>query len=399
MIKKERFIMAAKLFTRAFIVIWIVNFLLYLSYTMINPSLPIYFESISVSGSWAGFCVGMFTLGSIFVRPIAGGILDRFGRRMVFFVSTMILTVLVFSYSFAGSIAMLLLLRVVHGFDWGFASTSTNTLATDTIPRHRMGKGIALFSISMSFATAGAPALAVALMERYSFSGMMRISALFIFLGLLTACLYPFKEHHHKPIRPVTPQRHHFNKAALFERSALLPAVIICCIAMTLTAVITYEPAYAMSLGIGSSGSFFVFYAVGLISVRLVIGNIVDRFGVTIATIPTFCCLIAALVLLAFTHSLPMLLASGFLYGAGYGGAQSTLQSLAVMNAPSEHYGAANGTFFIGFDFGYGIGALLAGILSDHIGYASMYLSLTSFLVLAAVLVLKFHPQRKTAKS
>ena len=94
-----------------------------------------------------------------------------------------------------------------------------------------------------------------------------------------------------------------------------------------------------------------------------------------------------------------MLLASGFLYGAGYGGAQSTLQSLAVMNAPSEHYGAANGTFFIGFDFGYGIGALLAGILSDHIGYASMYLSLTSFLVLAAVLVLKFHPQRKTAKS
>ena len=60
--------MATRLLTRSFIIIWIVNFLLYLSYTMINPSLPIYFESIGVSGSWAGFCVGMFTLGSILVR-------------------------------------------------------------------------------------------------------------------------------------------------------------------------------------------------------------------------------------------------------------------------------------------------------------------------------------------
>ena len=65
------------------------------------------------------------------------------------------------------------------------------------------------------------------------------------------------------------------------------------------------------------------------------------------------------------------------------------------MNAPSDHYGAANGTFFIGFDFGYGIGALLAGVLSDHIGYSAMYLCLVSFLILAAILVLKFHPKKK----
>ena len=90
-----------------------------------------------------------------------------------------------------------------------------------------MGKGIALFSISMSFATAGAPALAFALMDHWSFAGMMRISAVFVLLGLIIACLYPFSEHHHKPIRPVTPHHHHFNKDALFERSALLPAVII----------------------------------------------------------------------------------------------------------------------------------------------------------------------------
>ena len=90
-----------------------------------------------------------------------------------------------------------------------------------------------------------------------------------------------------------------------------------------------------------------------------------------------------------------MLLLSGFLYGVGYGGSQSTLQSLAVMNAPSSRYGAANGTFFVGFDCGYGFGALLAGILSAVIGYAQMYLYLIIMLVIATILVLVFHPHKE----
>ncbi len=388
-------LLASKLFKRSFVMIWIINFLLYLSYMMINPSLPIYFQSIGVNGALAGICVSMFMLGSILVRPIAGSILDRFGRRTVFFVSTLLLAAIIFSYSFiAASIVMLLVLRVIHGFDWGFASTSTNTLATDTIPRHIVGKGIAIFSISMSFATAGAPTLAVNLMDRIGFSGMMRVSAAFVVVALVIAFFYPFHEHKNQPLRPVSPHRHHFNKDALFERSALLPAVIICCVSMTMTAVITYVPAYARSIGLGNAGGFFLFYAIGLISVRLIIGSLVDHFGVTVATLPTFICLILALILLAHSTTIMLLFVSGFLYGAGYGGAQSTLQSLAVMNASSDHFGAANGTFFIGFDLGYGLGALLAGILSDLIGYADTYLALTLFILAAAVLVLKFHPHK-----
>lgn len=391
--------MAAKLFKRSFIIIWLVNFFLYLSYTMINPSLPIYFESIGSTSGAAGLCVGMFTLGSILVRPLAGTILDRFGRRTVFFVSTILLSCIIFSYSFASTVLAIALLRIVHGFDWGFASTSTNTLASDTIPRQMIGKGIALFSISMSFAIAGAPTLAVFLMERYEFSGMMKISSGFVLLGLVLSLLYPFSEHHKKPMRHITPHRYHFKKEAMFERSALLPAIIICCITMTMTAVITYVPAYSIALNLDGYGAFFIFYAIGLISIRLFIGNIVDHFGVKAATLPTLFSLITALILLAFTGSLPMLLASGLFYGIGYGGSQSTLQSLAVMNASSNHYGAANATFFIGFDFGYGIGALLAGILSDIFGYSVMYFLLTIFLVLAIILMIKLYPKQAHSKS
>lgn len=385
--------MATKLFTQSFLMIMLINFLLHLSFSMITPSLPIYFEEVGIGSSMAGFCVAAFTIGSILVRPFAGGIIDHFSRRKIFFISTVCLCPIIFGYSMSVSILFLLLLCITHGFDWGFVSTSTNTLAADTIPRHIMGQGIAIFSTSMSFAIAIAPSLALMLMDWLSFPGMMRINVFIIFLALIVALFFPFNAQKYAQIPSVKPYR--FSRDAIFERSALLPATIVFCVAMTCTAVITYVPIYALSLHLEASGLFFIIYAVGLISVRLFIGNVVDRFGATVAILPSFFCLALALFLLSRLDSTSMLLLCGFLYGAGYGGAQSTLQSLAVMNAPSTRYGAANGTFFVGFDFGYGLGALLAGLLSGIIGYAQMYLYLIIMLVIATALVLKFHPHKQ----
>lgn len=386
--------MAIKLFTRPFLMIMFINFLLHLSFSMITPSLPIYFDAVGLGSSMAGFCVAAFTIGSICVRPFAGKIIDQFSRQRIFFISTILLCPIIFSYSLSTSVLFLLLLCVFHGFDWGFVSTSTNTLAADTIPRPIMGQGIAIFSTSMSFAIAIAPSLALIIMDALTFPGMMRINVLIIFLALGAALLFPFQSQK-ATTAPATIQPHRFEKNAIFERSALLPAAIVFCVAMTCTAVITYVPVYALSLKLDTSGIFFVIYAVGLIAVRLFIGSIVDRFGATVAILPSFCCLALALFFLSQLDSLFMLLLSGFLYGVGYGGSQSTLQSLAVMNAPSSRYGAANGTFFVGFDCGYGLGALLAGILSAVIGYAQMYLYLIIMLVIATILVLVFHPHKE----
>ena len=77
--------MATKLFTRSFLIIMFINFLLHLSFSMITPSLPIYFENVGIGSSMAGFCVAAFTIGSIFVRPIAGNIIDHLSRRKIFF--------------------------------------------------------------------------------------------------------------------------------------------------------------------------------------------------------------------------------------------------------------------------------------------------------------------------
>ena len=153
--------MAQKLWTRPFIMIMGINFLIFLSFNMINPSLPLYFQDLGISETMTGVCISIFTVGSVIIRPIAGDVLDHFGRRGVFFISMILLAVLIFCYSFMTTIALILILRVFHGIDWSFASTSTSTIATDIIPRHLTGTGIGIFGMSMSLALAVAPALAV----------------------------------------------------------------------------------------------------------------------------------------------------------------------------------------------------------------------------------------------
>ena len=382
--------MTQKLWSRPFAIIMAINFMLFLSFNMLNPSLPIYFQDIGISETMTGVCISIFTVGSIIVRPIAGGVLDRFGRRAVFFVSMLILCGMVYAYALSGAIFALLLLRLVHGFDWGFASTATSTMATDIIPRQKIGTGMGIFGLSMSLALAFAPALAVNLMEKSGFEGMIFVSTAFLVVATLLGLCYPF----HHTVTPSTANKAGKGRTALFEHTAVLPSVIMGCITLTMSAITTYVPLYALSLGMHNVGFFFTVYAIGLMVVRAFIGIVVDRFGIVAATIPSFISMLLAMLLLAFAKDLAMILTSGFLYGAGYGGAQTTMQSLAVMNAPAERFGAANGTFFIGFDLGIGFGALLAGILSDYFGFAPMYLMLSIFIVLAILLVLKFRPHK-----
>ena len=55
--------------------------------------------------------------------------------------------------------------------------------------------------------------------------------------------------------------------------------------------------------------------------------------------------LMAAMLLLSQSTSLPMFLASAVLYGIGQGAVHTSAQTLAILNAPKNRVGAANATF------------------------------------------------------
>lgn len=56
---------------------------------------------------------------------------------------------MLFSYALAHTIALVILVRLVHGLGWGFSGTSTATIAAGIIPRERFDLGMGLGVIAL----------------------------------------------------------------------------------------------------------------------------------------------------------------------------------------------------------------------------------------------------------
>src|SRR5574344_1465251 len=86
-----------------------------------------------------------------------------------------------FGYVCLPFLSVVLLMRMVHGASLSFSNTSTATVASDIIPKERFAEGMGFFGTATALASAGAPALALALMDRFGFT------ALYVTAGCMTA--------------------------------------------------------------------------------------------------------------------------------------------------------------------------------------------------------------------
>lgn len=107
------------LWTKNFILINIINLLIFFSFQMLLPTLPIYVKELASSNSIIGLVTGIFVVSSVIIRPISGLLLDKLGRQKVFVVGLIIFILSVLSYSIFSVIGVILFIRFIHGFGWG----------------------------------------------------------------------------------------------------------------------------------------------------------------------------------------------------------------------------------------------------------------------------------------
>lgn len=92
------------------------------------------------------------------------------------------------------------------------------------------------------------------------------------------------------------------------------------------------------------------------------------------------------MLILSKSNAMGEFLISGFIFGIGFGAVQASLQAMAVIRAPKDRLGAANATFYTGFDGGMGVGSVAGGLLASYIGYGNMFLFISISLLMAGIL-------------
>jgi MFS family permease len=365
---------AERLWTFDFVIISLISLFTFLGFHILLPTLPVYTKNLGGDDTSAGLVIGIFTFSAVLIRPLVGYALDLYGRKNLFIMGMIIFVLCVLAYIWVPSLLILFLIRFIHGFGWGITSTSSSTVATDHIPKSRLGEGMGYYGLASTLATAVAPAIGIYIINSFSFTALFLFAASMIVIAIFMAFLITY------------PTLNQMKPSFKFlEKAALPSALVIFFVTMTYGTIVSFIALYAAERGIVNIGSFFTLYAVFLAIFRPLSGRLADKRGFNFVIIPSIILIALAMILIYLASSIGWFLLAAIVYGAGFGTAQPCLQALAVLAVPAQRRGSANATFFTGFDLGIGLSSVLWGAVAKSSGYSIMYLWATVPAIVALI--------------
>jgi MFS family permease len=367
-----------KIWTRDFIFVCLSNFFIFAGFQMTLPTLPLFVNELGGGDQLIGLIVGVFTFSALLIRPWAGHMLETVGRRGIFLVGLAIFVISVGSFAFTSSIIFLFILRIIQGFGWGLSTTAVGTIATDLIPPKRRGEGMGYYGLAGNLAMAFGPALGLTLVIAFDFSVTFTIAAVGGLLALISALFIRYRS-----VEKVKSKSMRFD---LYEKTALVPSLLLFFITMTFGGIASFLPLYTEQKGIDGIALYFTIFAFSVMIVRTFAGKIYDIKGHKAIFIPSTILIVAAMLDLAFLQNQWMLFIGALLFGAGFGSVQPALQAWAVQEAPMNRKGMANATFFSFFDLGVGFGAIFFGVIATLYGYRDIYFA-SAFSVTISIII------------
>lgn len=150
------------------------------------PILPLYVQALDITASLllVGLITGIHRLSLAVIQPIAGGWLDRTGRRKPFLIGTILAAAASFLGGFAFSSADLFLYRVLSGAGFGILTLAALTFITDLTSATNRATAMGIFSASTLGGAAIGPLPGGLIAEAFN-PRLLGYRATFISSGLL----------------------------------------------------------------------------------------------------------------------------------------------------------------------------------------------------------------------
>ncbi|MDA8213600.1 MAG: MFS transporter [Clostridia bacterium] len=368
-----------QLWTRDFNLLALSNLLMAISFYFLLPTLPVYVvKSLGADKSQIGYIIGVYTLAAVSIRPLAGYALDSLGRRPVYLYALGLFALIMPVYQLATSLALLLVIRLLHGFSWGVVTTGGGTIVADIIPPKRRGEGIGYYGMAMTIAMAIGPIIGLWLTGETNFSRLFTSAGILAASALLLASFVKYPE--------VPAMKRSLTWQAFFEVKVLPLSAVMFFVTVVYGGVVSFITIYGPEVGIKNAGLFFLVYAVFMGLTRPVAGRLFDKKGPTPVMSIGFTALITAYALLALWRNPVGFLTSAAVMGIGFGMVWPCLMAMTINMVQPHRRGVANSTVFSALDLGIGGGSVVLGLLANYTSISTMYLVSAFILIIPAVL-------------
>lgn len=151
-----------KLWNANYCLAMIGNFMMFFSFYLLTPLLPIYLDAqFGADKDLIGLVLSGYVLAALVVRPFSGFIVDSFNRKKVLVLCFFIFFICFTGYIGASSILMFALVRTLHGFPFGATTVANSTVAIDVLPSARRNEGVGYYGLSNNLAMAIAPSVGI----------------------------------------------------------------------------------------------------------------------------------------------------------------------------------------------------------------------------------------------
>lgn len=360
-----------KLWNSNYLKVWGANFMIFFSFMLLTPLLPSYLsDTFGADKQTIGIVLSGYTLTALLIRALSGYMVDSFPRRTVMIASYFLFALFFAGYLVAGSLLLFAIVRTLHGAPFGATTVSNSTVAIDVLHPSRRAEGIGYYGLSNNIATAISPSVAILLFSAYqSYDLLFWVALITALIGLASTSSVKLRE------REIVKN----DKPLSLDRFILLKGwrqgAAMICYAFSYGVLVTYVAIYGKEeLGItGGTGLFFLLLSVGLILSRLVGSRTLRQGKVTEnASIGTAIALVGY-ILFAAMHNQWGYYGAALIIGLGNGHMFPAFQTMFINLASNAQRGTANSTLLVSWDIGMGLGILVGGIVTEHVGYHAAF--------------------------
>jgi MFS family permease len=386
-----------RLFTPAFAALSAAVLVFFIAGGILLPVTPLYSRDILLADKFViGLVIGAFAVSSLLMRPFAGRLTDRRGRRIALMLGAAISIAAMAGHLIAFDVPTLIFMRLALGAGEALFFVAGLAAATDLAPEDRRGESISLVSLSLYLGIAIGPLLGEWVQEGYGFAAVWIVTAGLYVVSVALSWIVPETLVRDAPDPASAAEAAPPRRQPLIHPRGVMPGLLALCGVWGMGPFFTFIPLIAEDLGLGTSGPYLGAFALVVVVLRFLGARLPDRLGAgplagsaLVAT--AIGLLISGLAVARVIPAAEGLLLGTIVFGAGVAFTMPAIMAMAVLGVRPDERGAVVGTAGLFVDSAFALSPALLGFLAAIVDYPATFL-VSAAIAAIGVIYLRLRP-------
>jgi MFS family permease len=374
-----------RLLTPAFVALTVSELAYFTSIGAMFVVLPVFGrDALGLDPLAIGVAVGIFSVVALLLRPAAGRVADRWGRRRLLLAGAVLFTLTVAAHLLVTAYPVLLALRALLGVAEAAYFVAGMAVLADIAPPDRLGEALSYNSLGLYLGITMGPALGEWLLGVGGFAAAWAGAAALGAVATVVALQVPVTG---LPAGVGVPPGSGGTRAGLLPPGVVGPGAAFVAGLAGAAGFLAFAALYAPRVGLpGAGGVLFVYGAVVVVS-RILLGRYMDAFPAAVLSAGALALCAAGLAVMAGVRSPGGLVAGAAVLAFGVAFLTPAFFRVLVERAGPRRRSGAAAAFSIMVDLGLGGGPILWGLVASVADLAWAMTVSAGAAAVAAVLV------------